>query len=197
MNSLRLLVLHNPCVGRWGNCSTPPYSCQVPPHDAFSPPDLKTETTEANAQADSSEMGPLCGFSFLPQPTRCKLKPPSARKYVSQCWRAPQYFWNRIVTHGLERLDTTTEEAFWKAGSLAHMIGLTLSEKSMVKFKVILMREEVGQYWKISCTAFVFCHWFLVIPRERGIILNLHEQTREVSFTALAGVLCNLYSIRI
>jgi len=62
------------------------------------------------------------------------------------------------VTHGLERLDTTTGEAFWKVISLAHNIGLTLPEKSMVKLKVILMREEVGQYWKISRTAFIFCH---------------------------------------
>lgn len=192
MNSLRLPVFCNPYVARRGNRSTPPYPCPVPPRDAFAPPDLKRETAEANAQADSSEMGPLCGFSFLPQLTRCKFEPPRARKYVSQCWRAPQYFWNHIVTHGLEQSDTTTGEAFWKAISLAYNIGLTLPEKSMVKLRVILMREEVGQYWKISCTAFILCHWFPVIPREKGIILNLHEQNREVSFAALAGVLYHL-----
>lgn len=102
--------------------------------------------------------------------------------------------------HGLEQLDTTTGEAFWKAISLAHNIGLTLPEKSMVKLRVILTREEVGQYWKISCTAFIFCHWFLVIPRERGIILNLHEQSREVLLPGLG--FCStcrnvLYSIKL
>lgn len=174
------------------NSATPMYSCQVPPCDAFAPPDLEKATTEANAPADSSEMGPLCGFPFLPQLTRCKFEPPRARKCVSQRWRAPQDFWNHIVTHGLEQLDKTTGEAFWKAISLAYNIGLTLPEKSMAKLKVILMREEVGQYWKISCTAFIVCHWFLVIPREKGIILNLHQQNREVSFTALAGVFYDL-----
>lgn len=172
-------------------------SCQAPPQDGG---DLKEETTKANAQTDSSRKGPLCGFSFLPQPVRCKFEPPRARKYVSQCWWSPQCFWNPIVTHGLEQLDTTTGEAFWKAVSLAHNIGLTLPEKSMVKLTVILMREEVGQYWKISCTAFIFCHWFLVIPRERAIILNLHQQSRQVLLPKLGFCsLCRkaLYSIKL
>lgn len=134
---------------------------------------------------NSSRKLHLCGSSFLPQPGRCKFEPPRARKYISQRWWSPQCFWNPIVTHGLEQLDTTTGEAFWKAISLAHNIGLPLPEKSMVKLTVILMREEVGQYWKISCTAFIFCHCFLVIPREGGIILNLHKQSREVLLPGL------------
>lgn len=63
------VVLHIPYVARRDDCNPPPYSCRVPPHDAFAPPDPRSETTEADPPAGSSETGLLRGFSSLPQPT--------------------------------------------------------------------------------------------------------------------------------
>lgn len=167
MNTLRLPVSCNPSLVHGAIAAEQPHCEFLPSSSTLCFCSTGPEEGDHRGKCtDSVEMSHLQGFCSLPQPTRGKFEPCRARKYVSQCWQAPQYFCNHIVTHGLEQLDKTTGEAFWKAISLAHNIGLTLPEKSMAKLKVILMREEVGQYWKISCTAFIFCHWFLVILKD-------------------------------
>lgn len=162
-------------------------SCQVPPQEEG---DLKEETTEANAQTDSSRKGSLCGFSFLPQPGRCKFEPPRARKYVSQCWWSPQCFWNPIVTHGLEQLDTTTGEAFWKAISLAHNIGLTAWEVNGKTHSDFNERRSRSVLENLMHSLYILS----LIPCDPQRKRNNSESppAKQGSFTAWAGVLLPL-----